>query len=106
MEKAIQDFKDKIFSEACKSLPCNLDSLKEGKELGVCLSLFGLINCSDEEKRIMVQHTEPVVLNEALSKTPLLFLFRKKETSCLISLARRASSFERDALQDVATNAR
>jgi len=70
---------------------------------------FCLINCPDEVarlKRIMVQHTEPVVLNEALSKTSLLFLFRKKETSYLISLARRASSFERDALQDVATNAR
>ncbi len=77
MEKAIQDFKDKIFSEACKSLPCNLDSLKEGKELGVCLSLFGLINCSDEEKRIMVQHKELVVFNEMISKTPLLFVHQR-----------------------------
>ena len=80
MEKAIQDFKEKMFSEACKSLPCNLDSLKEGKELGVCLSLFGLINCSDEVarlKRIMVQHTELVVFNEMISKTPLLFVHQK-----------------------------
>ena len=71
--------------------------------------LFCLINCSDEVarlKRIMVQHTELVVLNEILCKTPLPFLFLKTETSFLISLARRASSFERDALQDVATNAR
>jgi hypothetical protein len=39
VEKAIQDFKEKIISEAYKSLPCHLDSLKEGKELGVCVSL-------------------------------------------------------------------